>query len=344
MTRTRWVAVTVGVLLWSGLLGAWSWCCQAAAQEKRARVLVVDSETAGALSLRVSAELADVGLEPVRLTPSAIPDLAALGNLARAHDAELALCIEMKGSFARVWIVDRVTRKALRRDFALSGPGSGQKQDAAVGVVALGVVELVRASLLELDVLLPTHQVPSPSPKLINLAHEPARFSLQVSLGIHGGPGGAPPLAQFHLGGSIRLHSRLHAVLSAGLPIHPVRVSDSQGTATLWMGSFVAGLRVPLGEDDLAVRPHLGLGILGVLLTSDGAGKAPFEGRRSRTVTSGPAVELGARCALTQRVRLLLNLSAAYLVSPLVVAFADQDVARIGRPWLGATLGLDLAP
>ena len=117
-------------------------------------VAIVTSEPASSLTRRVRAELQGVGLDVIVLKPpdEGTPSRAPLEQAARNVGAVAAVRLVPSGEgMVEIWVADRVTGKAVVRE--LAAPESGAS-DAAV---AIGSVELLRASLMELHSGEPPH-------------------------------------------------------------------------------------------------------------------------------------------------------------------------------------------
>jgi hypothetical protein len=322
------------------------WATITQAESQRGRVLIVELPGAPTLTPRLRAELAALGLDSESMPLAAAPELGTLAELARAHRSEVALFVEFGVSGARVSIADRVTNKVLRRDLPTTdatGPNETvPSSDELASSVALGAVELLRASLLELDTLVPDGALETHT-AWIEVARPPSVFALGLGLALRGGPGGAPPLVMLDLGGSLALAKQARVTLTGSLPVHPTHLEHAPGNATLWLGSMALGLRLePKGERRL--QPEFELGWLGACLSADGAAKPPYQGQRVRSISGGPHLALGLRYALSRSLALRAGLDIALFLSRFAISFGDHAVTHIGRPWLGLMFGVELRP
>ena len=117
------------------------------AESGAALVALVTAEPNASLTRRVRAELQGLGVDVIVLDPpdEGSPSRAPLEQAARSVGAVAAVrLIASREGKIEVWVADRVTGKAVVRE--LDAPGRGAS-DAAV---AIGSVELLRASLMEL--------------------------------------------------------------------------------------------------------------------------------------------------------------------------------------------------
>jgi len=150
-------------------MGAWLVCSPYAASAETGATLVaiVTPDPASALTRRVRAELAALGVDVIVIRPpegssvSRTPLEQAARNVGAA--AAVRLVPSTEGT-VEVWVADRVTGKAVVRELPASGTGAS---DAAV---AVGTVELLRASLMELHSGESPRGEVAPTPQIVALA------------------------------------------------------------------------------------------------------------------------------------------------------------------------------
>src|SRR5580692_11462507 len=137
------------------------------AESGAALVAIVTSEPNSSLTRRVRAELQGLGVDVIVIKPpdEGSPSRAPLEQAARSVGAVAAVrLIASSEGKVEVWVADRVTGKAVVRE--LDAPAGGTS-DAAV---AIGSVELLRASLMELHSGEPPHGDVSASDEIRSLA------------------------------------------------------------------------------------------------------------------------------------------------------------------------------
>src|SRR5580692_9028947 len=137
------------------------------AESGAALVAIVTSEPNSSLTRRVRAELQGIGVDVIVLKPpdESSPSRAPLERAARSVGAIAAVrLIASSEGKVEVWVADRVTGKAVVRELDASESGAS---DAAV---AIGSVELLRASLMELHSNEPPHGDAPATPKIEALA------------------------------------------------------------------------------------------------------------------------------------------------------------------------------
>lgn len=138
---------------------------QAEPREGPRLVIVVDANTSR-LAARIREELATMGFDPV-VEAREVSRVDEMPAIARGGQAAAVARLEVFERGVRVWVFDRATGKTLTRE--LSPPiQSGEAS------LALHVVELLRASLLELELPdAPRGDLP-PTPQLLEASGVPA--------------------------------------------------------------------------------------------------------------------------------------------------------------------------
>src|SRR5688572_16435961 len=125
-------------------------CCAFAAALGTARAerpSIVLLGSPGGLPGQIEAELSSLGFRvQTREASSPLETPRELQAAARQAGAEVAVSVRPSALGVEVWLVDRVTGKTLSRELVSREPGQGQER-----VIAVRVVELLRASLLELQ-------------------------------------------------------------------------------------------------------------------------------------------------------------------------------------------------
>ncbi|WP_437958418.1 hypothetical protein WME76_01335 [Sorangium sp. So ce119] len=116
------------------------------AREEAPSIIAVVCPPGDRFGLRVVAELESLGFRAAILDPAADAPASRVSLEASARDAGAIAAIRAvpSGRGVEVWIADRVTGKTVLREMA--GDAGAPDRDAAL---ALRVVELLRASLLE---------------------------------------------------------------------------------------------------------------------------------------------------------------------------------------------------
>ena len=243
------------------------------------------------------------------------------------------------GVDAAVWITDRVTGKTLLRRVHVS-PGTSD----AASIFAIRAVELLRASLLELnDEHRPRGEV-RPTPALRKWVKPPApahatpRDELTAGAGVMAGPGGLP------------------AGVAPALAFSWRAMRHFSGRVALW-GPALGTLRrqagsATLDQELLAVEaryealpgqrlsPVVDVGIGGYHLGAHGSASAPYSGATGHAWSVAAVGGLGLTYNVLGPMLLSLELDAVYLLPGVGVDFAGSTVAEGGHPLLVGTAGL----
>jgi len=318
--------------------------CVTEAQASRARVVLVASrEGPESVAKRLSAELELAGFEVV--TRDARGDArTALEVAAKETGAFAAILLVPVGDGARgpavdVWVADRVTAKTSVRRIELTvDPGAR----SAESVLAVRAVELLEASMLEIEVRPPAEPPPPEARALVLAARgsETAKgFAPTVRAGVAGGTNGAGawlgasgafeiPLGRTWLGGVTVVGSLL-----------PAEVEASGARAEV--GELAAFARLGLGltaSRRFTVAPAL---LLGAGRTSArGEADPPLENREASAWSARAGASVVGSFALASRLRLFVEL-AAHLSAPEVrVRMRAEPVDALGRLGAFSTLGL----
>jgi hypothetical protein len=344
---------------WSFALVVWT---TAAAGSPRVALVVGEEATSeSSVTTQLRAELSAAGFEIV-VTQSSNPETSreSLEKIARDTDSFAAIAVvePEDGLAVDIWVADRVTGKTVLRRI---DAGEDQRQGAAI--VALRAVELLRASLLELN--LPDRPrgevgvtpevrafVPEPPPRLgpapppapidrVEPGVEPKRQRFGVALGgaAFVAPGGIPLAPAPRLVISWRPLEDWAGALDLSGPA----LASVEGRA----GRASVDQELALGKIQLEptwgdVSPLAAIGVGAFRLGARGSARAPFEDRSGGALAFALAIGAGARIRVAEHVRLVLDAQAVGLFPKPVVRFAGEQVAATGRPLLLAGVGAEI--
>lgn len=271
-----------------------------------------------------------------------------LETVAVRGGAVAAVRIESHGNVRRcsVWLARPGARGTLR---ALESRG-----DENVRTLALRVVELVRASSIELELEASQRtpmRVTAPKPALrvsppkSPASPQPRRLLGAVfgaSLWLH--PGGLRGSVAPALGLMLRFSDRAWLELRGVGPALS-RESSERGIAEIDQELLLVGLRFDALNAE-RVGLHWSAAAGGYRLGARGNAEPPFTDGRDARVVGAAGFGGGLRCALVRSGELRLALSARgdafYLLPRPVLRFAERSVASAGQPALLATAGMDV--
>ncbi len=330
------------------------------ASAARGSVVLLDTPMRSVLDGRIAAELEALGFAVQRRPrPPGALDRAGLERVAREAGAFASLAVEPLAGGAEVWLADRATGKTALREVVLATDGD----------LAVRVVELLRASLLELGSALPPRGEVPPPPAAVDMAARdramapapaappepgplsspPLRSSGSLDKGtlFVGGalslsPGGLSPLPHVRVGGGLRLAERLGFELDLVIPTLPAEVSRPEGGASVLPTWCTAGLTVSLtGEQSpFRVRAGLGAGLEWVHVSARPL--PPFVGSDADFFAGVLQARLGFAYAFTSLLRARLDLDLGFATPELGVRFAGERVASFGLPLFAPALGLEV--
>jgi hypothetical protein len=270
------------------------------------------------------------------------PDTVATVVLTRARG----------GAATEIRVFDHVTKKTVVRRIETSQGGEG--------VLALRVVELMRASLVEPLVVAapPDPAVPPAAPPLpphvrdftlegthpaaaagasyhFALGAEAAAVASGDSLGVAWAPA---------LDLSLDFADVLRARLLFVGPAFGASVDGTAGTATIRQELALAELAWEPVRRTAPVQPFLALGAGPYHLDARGSAHAPFVDAEDDVWALATSLGAGLRFRLAPVFYVVAGARALLLAPRPVVAFGSTDVAEAGRPGLIGTLGIEVDP
>jgi hypothetical protein len=297
--------------------------------------------------LRLVAELESLGFRAVVLDPATEPaSRAALEASARGAGAIAAIRAVPSERGVEVWIADRVTGKTVLRDLA-NDRGTPELDDA----LALRVVELLRASLLEIALPTPSRgEVPATIeirekmsvPERITAApRSPPRLRLSLAPGLLLSPGGFGGAASLALGLDWMPSDHLGLCALAAIPLTSARIEGTQGSADLTVLLAGGGARFLFASRESAWSPSLDLGLLAVSLHSAGTANPGFLATSPSAVTAAPFARLGLAFAPIPTLRLRADVLAGLVARGVSIQFDAHELAAWGQPLVLSTIGVD---
>jgi hypothetical protein len=335
---------------WSVALGIAATCSSLAASAEARdgdRIVLVTTDATSTTSRRLQAELRSLGLEVVvTVLPSAVGSRTVIEKAARSANAMAAIYVVAEGTRAELWIVDRVTNKTVIRDIVATDTA----RDVADDAIAVGVAELLRASLLEVarkavspgeyPATARVREIAGPSEASPPATERRSRFSIDVGGGAEIGVRGTGTSVPVHA--AIGWHGPndfgLEAI--AGTTLVPARVAGSQGSAEVSSHRVGAGGTFQWEPAASIVSGRLGLGFMAVRLETRGEAIGPFVSSTSAGWAFGPYLHAGPAFG-SSSLRVRLDFGVFVAVRTPRILFDDQWVATWGQPALFATLGVE---
>jgi hypothetical protein len=307
-------------------------------------VVLVGSAPASDVTQALERDLQGLGLSVLVLAATAenSSGRASLERTARSFGAIAAVRLVPEGQDIEVWVVDRVTNKTVIRTLAAS---EGTVADP--NEISLGVIELMRASLLELHVPgAPAGEVePSRNVrKLSNVTRErqPPLFSLSGGVGVEPGLRSLGPSLHATWSTWARVYACFGAKAFASVPIQAEQATYDEGQVELDATLFGLGPTCSLASGRELVAPRVGLGVLLANVATQGQARAGLTSNAERAWLWGGYALFGASVRLLDDVRLNLELTGLTLASPAVVIVDQRRIARWGAPGALSTLSVEV--
>jgi hypothetical protein len=297
--------------------------------------------------LRLVAELESLGFRASVIDPSNAPaSRAELEASARAAGAIAAIRAVPSERGVEVWIADRVTGKTVLRDLA-NDRGSPELDDA----LALRVVELLRASLLEIALPIPSRGEVPATPEIREkmsisvptaaAPEPPPKLHVALAPGVLVSPGGFGASASLAIGLDWMPSDHVGVFALAAIPLTSAHVVGAEGSADLTILLAGGGARFGFASPASTVWPSLDIGLCAVSLRSVGTASAGFVASSPSAVAASPFARLGLSVAPTARLRLRADVLAGVVAPGVSIQFARHEIATWGRPLVLSTIGVD---
>ncbi|MEO8904503.1 MAG: hypothetical protein ABI627_23545 [Polyangiaceae bacterium] len=328
-------------------------CCAwlllgSAAQAEQAATLIVliTDDPNDAVTRRLDRDLRGLGFGVVVLetTPENSSDAPALERTARSLGGLAAVLLLPDEQGSQLWVLEPTTNRSVTRELLRPAGSSPDPNE-----VALGTLELLRASMLELHP--PTASktpAPAPAPALTPPApisaaapDRPATLSLLGGVGVELGLRSVGPslstlwAAWLHLGGCMGARG------FAALPLVDERSRLPEGDIEVRPSLFGVGLSCGAAQRGW-LRPHVGLGIAMAHVETRGTAPDPRLSHRAAAWLGGGYGLLGVGLRLAHHVQLDLDATGVVLPAPAIIFAQGREVATWGAPGVVVSLGLEV--
>lgn len=320
---------------------------EARADDPRATIVLVDPGNAPIAS-RLREEIESLGLS-VDLVPAGDPSVA-LEDRARAADAIGAIRLTGGGSGSvEMTIVDRATGKTVSRRLAIAMPSD----PASAELVATRTVELLRASLMELEAPHPPRgdaEVPE-RVRAVAAAENETRAPSPRRTTVLGVATGAALVksADWSVAFDVwfalvlRTESGLGAQASVMIPAVPAHLDTAQGRVEAFAAQYRLAAVYDGPRPSSWWTPCFGAGLALVTLTADGSAAPPYLGVSEHATAWGPWASAGFRFEVVSRLSAVVAGDATLLLPRTVIRSAGHEVATFGRPLLSLSAGAEVS-
>jgi hypothetical protein len=304
----------------------------AAHAEERPKIMVMFEQASPAYLPRLRAELTMSGYPVVvARAPSFPPNRQEVEVLARQEGATIGLSLVEAGAGVEVWVMDPATTKTIFREVLLGLYDPRENPD----VIALRVVETLRANLMEVERTHPIAATVEQPPQEIDLApRHPSRFMLAMGGGVGYSPGGVA--ATGHVGMSFQWWAtpRLGLSLDGLVTPEPAKLRGSEGVASLawyWVGPSGA---VYLTDPTAPFRLRAGAGVWLSVMTINSEPAPSYFTRQLVTMSAIPHMDLAPIVALSPRLTFAIGASLGIDAPSTAIQFGPRRIAEWGRPLL----------
>ncbi|KYF91538.1 hypothetical protein BE17_30880 [Sorangium cellulosum] len=138
--------------------------------------------------------------------------------------------------------------------------------------------------------------------------------------------------------------SRLGLSTFVQIPLGGVSREGKEGTRHVRVAVAALGVRSQLGPADAAWLPSVGAGLAAAWLHVEGEGRSPaYVGTSADAFALAPYLRAGISFAPVPRLRISEQLIAGIAVPRIVIDAAGRAADAWGRPFLGASLGVEVA-
>jgi hypothetical protein len=308
-------------------------------------VAIVTAEPNGSLARRVREHLQALGVDVLVLRPpeEGSPGRAPLEQAARSVGAIAAIrLVSSNEGNVEVWVADRVTGKAVVRELQ-SSPPSASDED-----VAVGSVELLRASLMELHAGQPLHGDVAPTRQVEALAlsaraeqRTVPRFALQASAGAELGVRALGPSPDASVALWARVVANLGVTVAAHTSLAPAEVNASYGSVDVRSQLVGVMATYALAGESAAWEPTLSLGAGAAHVMANGRAVPPLVSEAASTWCTAPLAAVGVAWALVPGLRLRADALAAAAMPAASIRASGATVGQWGAPAVFVSLGLE---
>jgi hypothetical protein len=307
-----------------------------------ALIVLVEDEPGDAVSAWLERDLRSLGLAVIVLsaTPENSSGAEALERTARSLGGMAAIRVLANARGSELWLSDPATNHTLSRSVAPAS-ASGDASE-----VALGTLELLRASMLELRaqsraVGTPPGPEPAAAPS-IDPEPKTARFSLSGGLAADLGLRSVGPSLSTIWGAGLALAGCFELRAYAALPLLAQRRDVPEGRVEVEPLLLGGGLGCSFVRNDARLWPRVSLGVAGARVTTRGTAIDPLLSSSDNVWLAGGYGVLGLGLRIARDVRVNLDATGVLLPTPAVILVGRQQVATWGAPGGLLSLGVEV--
>jgi hypothetical protein len=316
------------------------------AEPSTSLVVLISEQPGDAVSERLERDLRSQGLSVLVLsaTPENSSSAAALEQTARGLGGIAAVRVLAGARGSELWVLEPQTSRSVKR--SLSRP-AGSAADP--NEIALGTLELLRASLLELHQPAAARNrepaasnrpetTSAPAPAAPRVAWLSLSGGLAADLGLRSvGPSLTTLWAAWlRLGGCFGMRGFV------SLPLLAEQADVPEGRVEVEPTVLGAGLTCGLSRPSSLFSPRVSLGFAGAHVTTRGIAHDPLASSSESVWLGGGYGLLGVGVHLTSDVRLNLDATGVLLPTPAVIVVNRRELGTWGAPGGVVSLGLEV--
>jgi hypothetical protein len=316
----------------------------ARAEPTTSLVVVISEQPGDAVSERLERDLRSQGLSVLLLsaTPENSSSDAALEQTARGLGGMAAVRVLAEARGSELWVLDPQTSRSVRRSLSRPAGSSADPNE-----VALGTLELLRASLIELHQPAARAATPPSSteaPRVAPVAPKVSSGSFSLSGGLAADLGlrsVGPSLTTLWMAW-VRLGGCFGARGFLALPLLAERTEVPEGRVEVEPTLLGAGLACSLSRPNALFSPRVSLGFAGAHVETRGTARDPLVSNAEGVWLGGGYGLLGLGLRLTDDVRLNLDAIGVLLPTPAVIVAGRREIGTWGAPGGMVSLGLEV--
>ena len=328
------------VLGWALLAACLSFGPAARAETAATLIVVIAEEPSDPVVARLVRDLQGLGFGVVVLsaTPENTGDPSALERTTRSLGGLAGVHILPGGRGSGLWVLEPSTNRSVTREL----PGmAGANADP--NEVALGTLELLRASMLELHPPPPEPARPVERPaQAVPPVEAPARFSLSGAVAAELGLRSVSPSAATLWSAWLRVGGCFGVRAFTALPLSSEHTRVAEGEVEVRPTLVGVGVTCSSGRPGW-LAPRVGLGFVGARIETRGLANIPSLNHQAAVWLGGGYGLLGISAHLTRDVRLNLDATGIVLPTPASILVQQREVGTWGAPGGLLSLGLEVS-
>ena len=274
-------------------------------------------------------------------TPENSSGAEALERTARSLGAIAAIRVLAEARGSELWLSDPATNHALSRSLAPPQSSAGDPSE-----VALGTLELLRASMLELHAEsrvapAPPRREPS-APRDVTPEPELARFSLSGGLAVDLGLRSVGPSLSTMWGVGLQVSGCFGLRAFAAQPLSAQHGEVPEGRVEVEPLLLGGGLGCSFVRSGAQLWPRVSLGVAGARIVTRGTALDPLRSSSKDAWLAGGYGMLGLGLRVARNVHVNLDATGVLLPTPAVILVGEQQVATWGAPGSMVSLGVEV--